>query len=105
IGPRAGAETPAEPTLPRSDRRFADPAWREQPVFALIHQTYLLMAERLQAMVDELEGLGDEERESLRFATRTTIEAASPANFPLTNPLVLERTIASHGENLVKGME
>src|SRR5690606_17655290 len=38
--------------LPRSDRRFADPAWREQPVFALIHQTYLFLAERLQQTVD-----------------------------------------------------
>ena len=105
IGPKAKEGAPAEPKLPRSDRRFADPAWREQPVFALIHQTYLLMAERLQAIVDDLEGLDEDERESLRFATRTAIEAASPANFPLTNPLVLEKTIESHGENLVKGME
>ena len=105
IGPKAKEGAPAEPKLPRTDRRFADPAWREQPVFALIHQTYLLMAERLQAMVDELEGLDEDQRESLRFATRTAIEAASPANFPLTNPLVLEKTIESHGQNLVKGME
>ena len=29
----------------------------------------------------------------------------SPANFPLINPVVLERTLETHGENLVKGME
>ena len=29
----------------------------------------------------------------------------SPANFPLMNPVVLERTLETHGENLVKGME
>src|SRR5207253_9147019 len=34
-----------EVQLPRNDRRFADPAWRKQPVYALIHQTYLLLAE------------------------------------------------------------
>ena len=105
IGQRAENGTAEEPHLPRSDRRFADPAWREQPVFALIHQTYLLMAERLQAMVDDVEGLDDQQREELRFATRTAIEAMSPANFPLTNPLVLEKTMESQGENLVKGME
>ena len=94
-----------EVRLPRADRRFADPAWREQPVYALIHQTYLLLAERLQEMVDEVAGLGEEEREQLRFATRTVLDAMSPANFPLTNPVVLERTLETHGANLVKGME
>ena len=45
IGPAAaGAE--GEAKLPRSDRRFADPKWREQPVFALIHQTYLMLADQ-----------------------------------------------------------
>jgi polyhydroxyalkanoate synthase len=94
-----------EVKLPRSDRRFADPAWREQPVYALIHQTYLLLAERLREMVDEVGGLGDDEREQLRFATKTVLDAMSPANFPLTNPVVLERTLETHGANLVKGME
>ncbi|MFN5782695.1 MAG: hypothetical protein ACK442_06480, partial [Novosphingobium sp.] len=32
------------PELPRKDRRFADPKWREQPFFALVHQTYLMVA-------------------------------------------------------------
>ena len=91
--------------LPRSDRRFADPAWRGQPVYALIHQTYLLLAERLQEMVDEVGGIEEEERDQLRFATKTVLEAMSPANFPLTNPVVLERTLETHGANLVKGME
>ena len=56
-------------------------------------------------MVDEVEGLAPDEREQLRFATRTVLDAMSPANFPLTNPVVLERTMETHGANLVKGME
>jgi polyhydroxyalkanoate synthase len=96
---------PADPHLPRQDRRFADPAWREQPVFALIHQTYLLLAERIGEAVETVEGLDAREREQMRFATRSVLDAMAPSNFPLMNPLVLERTIATHGENLVKGME
>jgi polyhydroxyalkanoate synthase len=93
------------PELPRTDKRFADPRWRDQPVFALIHQTYLLFAEQLTALADTVEGLDDNRKEQLRFATRTLVEALSPANFPMTNPVVLDRTIETRGENLVQGME
>jgi len=100
------AEPPkAKPDLPRHDPRFADPAWRAQPAFALIHQTYLLLAERLGEMVDEVRGVSEEERAQLRFALKSVLDAMSPANFPLTNPVVLERTLETHGANLIRGIE
>ncbi|BBC72074.1 class I poly(R)-hydroxyalkanoic acid synthase [Altererythrobacter sp. B11] len=99
-GDSAGA-----PALPRSDKRFAAPEWRERPVFALIHQTYLLLAQRIAEAVDEVDGLDEQEREQLRFATRSVLDAVSPANFPMMNPLVLERTLETQGENLARGME
>jgi polyhydroxyalkanoate synthase len=104
---RPGGAEPAPEAieLPRSDRRFANPAWRDQPVFALIHQTYLLLAERIAGAVDSAEGLEERDRGQLRFATKAVLDAMSPANFPLMNPVVLERTIETGGENLVKGME
>jgi len=105
LGPKAGEDTTPDVTLPRRDKRFADAAWREQPVFALIHQTYLLLAERILDAVDAVDGLEAKEREQLRFATRSVLDAMSPANFPLMNPVVLERTMETHGENLAKGME
>ena len=94
-----------EAQLPFKDRRFADPAWREQPVYALIHQTYLLFARRLAESIDTAEGLSDKDREDLRFATQSVLDAMSPANFPLMNPVVLERTVETQGENLVRGLE
>jgi polyhydroxyalkanoate synthase len=105
LGPKAVEDKGPEVELPRQDRRFADSAWREQPVFALIHQTYLLLAERVLEAVDEVDGLEHREREQLRFATKSVLDAMSPSNFPLMNPVVLERTIETHGENLAKGME
>jgi polyhydroxyalkanoate synthase len=105
VGAGGGGAAAEEPELPRTDRRFADPAWREQPVFALIHQTYLLFAERLSEMVDEVGGIGPVEREQLRFALQGVLDAMSPANFPLTNPVVLERTLETNGANLIRGME
>ena len=105
LGPDGQPEAKGEPDLPRTDRRFADPRWRAHPAYALIHQTYLFLAERVADMVDKMEGLSDDKREQLRFTTRTITEAASPANFPLLNPVVMERTLETRGENLVKGME
>jgi len=95
----------ADPQLPRRDRRFADKAWREQPIFALIHQTYLLFAERLNKSVDTARGLSDEDRKNLRFATQNVLDAMSPANYPLVNPVVLERTMDTGGDNLMRGLE
>ncbi len=111
IGPKVKSAEEAEdkdgkhePNLPLHDRRFADPKWREQPVFALIHQSYLMFARQMMKLVDETEGLKPHERDQLRFATRTMVDAMCPANFPMINPVVLERTMEKHGENLVKGM-
>ena len=94
-----------ETQLPFRDRRFADPAWREQPVYALIHQTYLLFAQRIGERLDAAEGLSEEDRENLRFASKGVLDAMSPANYPLMNPVVLERTMETRGENLTRGLE
>ena len=39
------------------------------------------------------------------FYTRQFADAFAPTNFPLTNPEVLRATLASNGENLVKGLD
>ena len=96
-----GADNP----LPRQDRRFADAKWREQPLYAVLHQTYLMLAEQMQGAVDNLTGLDPDKHEQLRFAVRMLTEALSPDHFPLTNPLVIDRAIETKGESLVKGME
>ncbi|MBA4162260.1 MAG: class I poly(R)-hydroxyalkanoic acid synthase [Novosphingobium sp.] len=105
IGPKAGEAASSEPQLPRKDRRFADPKWRSQPFYALVHQTYLLLAEQVMAMAESAQPGDPAKAEQLKFAARTLVEMLSPAHFPLTNPLVVEKTLATRGENLVKGME
>lgn len=105
IGPKAVEEQSGDPVLPRSDRRFADPKWREQPFFAVVHQTYLMLADQVMAMADAVEGLDPARKEQLRFATRGVVDAMSPANFPLTNPLVIARAVETNGESLLRGME
>lgn len=104
-GGGGSGEARSAPELPRKDRRFKDERWRAQPGFALIHQTYLLLSERIEAMVEEMDHVPEDRREQLRFATKMLIDAMSPANIPALNPVVLERTVESRGENLVRGMQ
>jgi polyhydroxyalkanoate synthase len=102
LAPAGADESDAEP---RSDRRFQAPEWRDNPVFDWIRQSYLLIADHMLRGVDALDGVAPEQKEQLRFATQNFIDAMSPTNFPATNPEVIQRTIESRGENLLKGLQ
>ena len=103
--PKPAGTTNSAPDLPRKDRRFSDPAWEENPAFALLHQTYLMLAEYFRQSVRSMEGLDNEKRKQLEFAVNALAEAMSPGNFLLTNPVVMKRTVETRGQNLVKGMQ
>ena len=97
-------EDDGQAELPRKDRRFSDPAWQENPGFALLHQTYLMLAEYFIKAAREVKGIAPDKKMQLEFATNSLIEALSPANFIATNPVVIKRTIETKGQNLVRGM-
>jgi polyhydroxyalkanoate synthase len=102
-----GVEAPRTDVAEKADRdrRFNAPQWRKNPLFDMIRQSYILVSERLLGSVDALEGVDDKQREKLRFLTRTFVDAMSPSNFAMTNPLVLERALETKGESLLKGLE
>lgn len=104
IGGVTGENKPEVDPLPRTDRRFAAEEWRAHPAFALLHQTYLMMAEYFVGAAKQVEGIAPEKRKQLEFATTALVDAMSPDNFILTNPVVLKRTIETKGQNLLKGM-
>jgi polyhydroxyalkanoate synthase subunit PhaC len=87
------------------DRRFAAPEWRDNPLFDTIRQTYLLISERLLGSVDAIEGIDEQMRAKLRFSTRAFVDAMSPSNFALTNPLVIEKAMETRGESLLSGLQ
>mgnify|MGYP001045275590 CR=1 FL=1 len=90
--------------LPRKDRRFSDAEWQAHPAFALLHQTYLMLAEYFTKAAKDVKGIDKVKKQQLEFATNSLVEAMSPGNFMLTNPVVLKRTIDTKGQNLVRGM-
>jgi polyhydroxyalkanoate synthase len=96
-------EPVAEPA--KGDKRFTDPAWKDEVVFDYLKQSYLLTARWLQHTVKEVEGVDDKTAQKVDFYTRQFIDALSPSNFALTNPQVVRATVESKGENLVKGLQ
>lgn len=104
-GGGAAPEAPDPAALPKSDRRFADPAWREHPAFLLLHQTYLLLADYFRQSVKGMDGLDRAKRQQLEFAVSALTEAMSPDNFVALNPVVMKRTVETRGQNLVRGMQ
>ncbi|WP_277983766.1 PHA/PHB synthase family protein [Sphingomonas faeni] len=89
---------------PVTDKRFKAPQWRE-PVFDLIRQSYELIGDHMLRGVEAVDGLDPKQKEQLRFATKGFVDAMSPTNFALTNPQVIEKTIETRGENLLKGLQ
>ena len=87
----------------RGDRRFSDPAWKEEPVFDYIKQAYLLAAKRALAMIENAEGLDEATRTRVEFFTNQYIQALSPANFALTNPEAVRRAIDTGSLSLLSG--
>ncbi len=102
VAPEAGSP---QSTAANNDKRFAAPEWRDNPAFDLIRQSYLLMSEHLLKGVAEVEGLEPKQHDQLKFATRSFVEAMSPSNFALTNPVVLQKTLETKGENLIAGLK
>jgi polyhydroxyalkanoate synthase len=97
-----GAEPCIEP-LPQ-DRRFAHPAW-QQPPFNLVYQAFLLLQQWVWNATNHVAGVSRHHERMVSFAARQILDVASPSNFLLTNPEVLERTIETGGTNLMQGMQ
>jgi polyhydroxyalkanoate synthase len=74
----------------KGDKRFADPAWRENPVYRAVMQTYLYLGSGVDGVVDDL-GVKGVNAERARFALTLVREALAPTNFLLGNPAALKR--------------
>jgi polyhydroxyalkanoate synthase len=103
LDPKASEEGGTTVKEAVKDKRFKSEAW-QNPVFDWIRQSYLIIADQMLKQVDAIEGLDPKQREQFRFATQGVIDAMSPSNFAFTNPEVIQKTIETRGENLLKGL-
>jgi polyhydroxyalkanoate synthase len=85
------------------DRRFAAQAWRENPYYDYLRQSYLLASRYVEDLVEGAE-LAAGAKERMRFAARQWLDAMSPANFAATNPEAMLQALQSSGESITRGL-
>ncbi|MBO0662811.1 class I poly(R)-hydroxyalkanoic acid synthase [Jiella sp. MQZ9-1] len=88
----------------KGDKRFAGEDWNNHLFFDFIKQAYLLTTRWADDLVERAEGLDPHTRHKAAFYVRQISNALAPSNFVMTNPELYRETLASNGENLVKGM-
>ena len=106
---RSSRRSCAAPThLPSpKDKRFADPAWPDNPGTAGWAQGYLALGGSLDAAGRRLRGrpAADwHDVERARFAVNALTSALAPTNTLLGNPAALKRAFETGGRSVVRGL-
>jgi polyhydroxyalkanoate synthase subunit PhaC len=87
-----------------SDRRFASPAWTQNPVAGFTAENYLLNARALMEMADAVQA-DDKTRTRIRFAVEQWVAAAAPSNFLAFNAEAQQKAIETRGESISLGLK
>ena len=85
------------------DKRFSDPAWSALP-YRQFAQAFLATQDWWTNATTGVGGVDPKNADIVRFAARQWLDMMSPANFAATNPIVMARTQAEGGQNLVRGL-
>ena len=101
-GGTAGVEDVVKPE--KGDKRFLDPEWGKNAFFDFLKQAYLITARWAADLAEHADELDEHTRHKASFYVKQVTNAISPSNFVFTNPEVFRETVASSGENLVRGM-
>ena len=101
---KASGEAIEDAPAGKPDKRFQDPEWSRNAFFDFLRQTYNVTSKWADDLVEHADGLDEHTRHKARFYVKQVSDAVSPSNFLLTNPELFRETVASSGENLVRGM-
>ena len=84
------------------DPRFADPTWRDNPLYSRSLQAYLACQKQLNSWIDG-SNLDADDRARARFVTTLLSDALAPSN-TLLNPQAVKELFNSGGGSLLKGV-
>jgi polyhydroxyalkanoate synthase subunit PhaC len=85
------------------DRRFADPAWKDNPLLRRALQAYLAAGQSAEALLAGAE-LDWRDDTRLKFLLSNLVAAAAPSNNPVLSPAGWKALIDTGGENVLRGL-
>ena len=90
----------------KGDKRFADPAWTDNPALRRLCQEYFNLCDSIDHLVEDLQHGSRtwQEVERAQFVMNILQSAISPTNFFATNPAALKRAFETAGGSVVKGL-
>ena len=94
----------SEREAPPRDRRFADPAWQNNPLAKGLMQSYLAWQEAVDKTVSSLE-LEGKDAARARLMSSIFTDAMAPSNNPMTNPTALKTLVDTGGQSAVRGFQ
>ena len=86
------------------DQRFSGDAWKMFP-FNVYARAYQNGSKLLQDTVSGVDGVQERNEQMMGFALQQVAEAVSPANYPGSNPEVIQKTMEEKGANLARGWQ
>ena len=97
------AQGSSEVAPAKGDKRFADPAWRGNPLLKRSMQAYLATNQTVDQLFSDAE-LDWRDSDRVRFVLDVLTEGLSPSNNPLVNPLGYKALIDTGGQSAVRGL-
>jgi polyhydroxyalkanoate synthase len=85
------------------DKRFADPAWQDNPLYRAWLQTYLAWDKALKQFVAGVD-LPEKDKQRAEFVTSLLTDAAAPTNSWLGNPAAMKKFLDTGGTSAARGL-
>ena len=102
-GRAVGLETPGPVAPATGDKRFADPAYADNPLYFLLAQQYLLNSALVTELLDAA-GLEAGQDTKARFAAKFILDALAPTNTLPGNPAAIRQAFDTGGKSVVRGV-
>ncbi len=90
-------------TPAKGDKRFADPAWRGNPLLRRTVQAYLATNDTVNQLFSDAE-LDWRDAQRIRFVLNLLTEGLAPSNNPLMNPLGWKALLDTGGLSAIRGL-